>query len=708
MPVTTGDFDGPKGVAGGGVPGADPITPAARRAPREATFLVETSATYLGGWTPRPELELLFAARFLGLTPDTAQFQRRYGAALKDPTDQQPADRLPLRLAGHWVQIKLIGRGDPQVIWGGRIFEETDEPDGSESPLTDKPGGMQHYVAYGALRILERINFSTSWWFENGALKEIGWLPGFNSQVRAASGAAVPRGNRSPAAHSIAGRPSTYLFGGDELWDWFQILDYLLRQMINPQFMDGTATFKPGGQLSTLQQIREYFPLREAENAAECLARLVPEKYGLSFHFPPLVDETGFYGWEFRVVSRCPNGLTLGGITIPSEPVTPLPLLTDRRFRLAVQRSVENRVRAIRAIGERVVSCFSLGPNAIGGGQLRQGWSDEAATAYYAASDQERGDDRFRDVFQVFLAPANFDFQAGAANPVIPDRTAGGSPAPVWTGSGVTPPAYQLRVRETLERLPLREGYDYTVVPPVPTASAPADPYDLTYMPLAVWAQVSPTIGGTVTPLRMPADRLSVFEGQQAAAAVAPLDNALGVRIRSAPNHAYALNVASFATSAFVPSADNAVDWRLCDLTIACELDQRLTLEHVATPLSAADVVNDGGTLLIEVADAHFHWLAPQTIVGVSGNGYRRSPATGTVLRDDRYKLAFAIAGAVALEQRDRIAAAVQIREVADYGAILGYFVAPTYRNGNTVLDKAQVSGVRWDGTALSTALRLG
>lgn len=658
--------------------------------------LVETSQNWPPVWTPRPEVEALFATRGIGRTVGAARLRRRYGPQLLEPGATAAVTRGPLRLAGHWVQIKLLGRGTPQVIWAGRISDEADAPFGTPDALADTPAGQQEYVAYGPLRLWERTTFSHSWWQETGGTpKQIGWLPDFNIREQGAAGGLALQGNRSELSGIPAGQSGeSYLFGGARLWSALDALNYLLFRIVNPQLTP--APFVLGGQFDTLSALKEFVPISShVENAAELLERLIPERYGLSWFFAERLDAAGdLYAWELRVISLLPRTTVIGGITFGTEAETRLDLLSTRDVDVIVERSTAQRYRTIRAVGERVVSCFSIGRGA-NGGALRQGWDAVLETAYNTlASDQLRTTDLYRDVYQVVQIPANFNFANGMANPNIPD-----SGNPTWSAAGQ--PGYQKKILVTLPKMPLFAQYDYSTSTPTAPANPPAE---LEFRPpLAIGVVNITGVGDQACPVE---NLRAISEAENVS--VAPLENGLGVRLHAARNHELGLNHFG-GTSSFSPAPTTALDWTQLTVTLACELDQRLTMETTVADVPGADLERDGATLVVHVPDAHFWWLTPGTIVDVdAGTSFKTAPGTGTILRDDRYKLALALAGAVGRFQRERFAATVRIRQIAAWNYLLGKFLATVYRPGSTLLEKSQVTSVLYDFSTQFAELRVG
>lgn len=715
---------GPIGIAGTlddsiGIPAAVGNTAFSTVAARVG-YLVETRKLWSGTWIPRPEVFCSFAEKSVASVGGwRAEFSRRYGPRVKDPGDTYFKSRTPLDLLGHWVQIKLLGNGTAKVIWCGRIYQEPRRVDGVPGGF-NSPGataqGVQHWIADGPDRVLERVNIFESW-HETGSAsdpRKLEWTPDFN-EIREAG---TLRGNRSftpwptgaPPLPAGSTTPTGFTFGGDSVWDNQKIVEYLLGFFVNLKTYDPMhptlptgPRFKLGGVFGILAEIKEFVQISDQENLYDLLRKLIPPRYGLDFLLVEVPDITGnTTSFEVRVFTTSREASSFGGFSVPDGPTMIFDAVTTPNVECQIQESFAERYDRIRVQGERIVSCFSGGTGSQNGRQYLWGTGDVSAYIVSRGStnpdpiqkareqDDYRASDRFKYVFSGFSI-GNWSWQSGKANPLLG-----------IDGSGITlsaATAFQNKKRRTLTHLPLREGFDYSVYPPVDRNATGTIPsfntaFAIAYTPDNGYAALVNFLGGDN---RKPAH-------------VRALDDDLGVLLEAHPRHAFAYGVV-LTDSAFIADISNSVDYNTVGFTIAAETDHRVAVESALPPGEAA---GDGSVLVIQVPDAHFWWLAPQTILGphpTIATQLLLSPQSteytsldgstqtigGMVLRDDRARLMRIMAGAIGRYQQSRRSATIAIRQLVTTDRMLGKFLDAVQQGPDSVILATPVTSVTWN-----------
>lgn len=372
--------------------------------------------------------------------------------------------------------------------------------------------GEQNYYAYGPADYLRRIPMTASL---VEAVKEdpppeevpepyaIDWgmRPNFNSQEdpvknRSEEKYPNPIGKDPETGETIYGEES-YVFGGSETWrtsDYAVYLGRLINKSNRPYFQFEIES----GLKEYLENDSVNIELGTAENIFEVLKKMFSTKLGMDFCIRPIIRTIGVEpntSFAIRVFSLAESDGTWEGKTFP-KPQTLLDFnISDTHSlggNVSFSGNQENRYKYFRLLGNRIkVACtFSLGEkHGPGFPRLVPGWSKELEEEYRKAqfwgdenlpmknadgdeitgddpaavleekkkvaaeaNDEYRKQDKFRDVFTLFVPEDDFAPATFHANPKFDKK------GEFETGKANE---YQSLERETLQELPRwKEGED--------------------------------------------------------------------------------------------------------------------------------------------------------------------------------------------------------------------------------------------------------
>jgi len=655
-----------------------------------AAPVVELAAAWGGSWVAVDELEFVSASLNAGGHDlDQCVVRYRYGQ-IRQPWETYFSAVTPAELIGYWLRVSFWVGPSLQPTWIGRISGEGREVTGA----SNGPTGVQEFVAYGPQHLLRRRHVSTSVWLDaDNNEKTIGWLPPINDRH---DGVLV--GNRT----ANVGPADVYCFGGTELWNFADYIDYLLAYYMDDSD-DGGPTWGLIGQREVLEAMSDLTRLRSTaakttgrgqplhmgsgQTVAGILAHLIAPSCGIDYKI--LANADGFYVWVYALVA---DAVSFQGETLPANPdtVTIYTSQTLDSIRTHVARSSDQQYGTIRIRGAQIVVCCSLGktdPNE--DTTLVKVWDDQVETDYLAgtgtADDPAAAHDDARrrmqaGVFAQFGAPGDWDYQGGEAAPIFDD-------AGQFLDYGAD---FQNSVRHTLPWLPLLEGYDYSDGQTLDKNPAGVTP-DL-LRPL-VWLQQDPA-DPLDDPIYYLADELGI--------SVSVPQHDLGVFLSTAPPHRLALNHWEHAA----PSIHRPeFDWESMIVTLAFRSDQRWGFEVVT-----GDGLQSDGILEIEAPDAELWYLAPNTVVGLDWFGQlKTSGANWRTHRTDDAKLRMAMAGALARYRDERCRAEITIKRLIPCWNLLGQILAAIEDGGESQPIKAPITSIHWTaGTQLTTTIRTG
>jgi hypothetical protein len=625
-------------------------------------------------WTYVPELHLRQAILSAGASDQSGcQLGFRYGR-IKHPWQSLFHDYPSIDLRGWWVRLRYFGDGTgANVAWVGRIATEDRRLDGADLVRS----GEQVWQAWGPGRLLQKISVSESYWAAD-PVRRIGWTPSIN--LRDEAGTLV--GNRSATATD-----DVYLFGGGSTWTHKQAAEYLLAYFVD-EGDDGGPRWTLGGAAEILDDFRTVVEIGTTQTAGELLAELIPRRYGVDFVLYPTAD-----GFEVFVYALTALDWSIEGETLPRNPRTVRISASQAKDNLQTRivRTDDFRFGRIRILGARAVVCFSLwgsaaSPPSSAAGELVKRWTTTAEATYKdgagaAASntaedhDRARRDELLRPVYQFFGADVD-DWDLAAAGL-----------APTFDAAGrlVAEPDeddqadYQTAVRETLDWLPLRDGFDYSQS--IAEDHNPED-YQAELVPPIAWISAS-AFGDAYAPADAVGINLAV-----------PMAD-WGIQLLAGPNHILA---AGHWTGARATERLPTWDWEQTVATIAIRTDQRLALEiEIPADDDGDGATPSGGVLDVEVPDAEFWALAPRTAVRTDVDGHLvTSPSELQILRDDRGRLLMVLVGALARYYVARARAEITVKGLHPWGHLVGQILTVVEEAGDTEPIHAAITAVEW------------
>jgi hypothetical protein len=565
---------------------------------------------------------------------------------------------------GYWIRLLLFDIGDESksTLWMGRISGKTCDIRGASAHGW---ANVTDYTCYGPMQILRKTHISTSWWAKDDGGVELGWLPGIND---AHEGRLPKRGNRSD--EKVYG---TYLYGGHEMWTNFDYAEYLI-SMLN--IGDGPKWYL-GGQAAVLKDLSETVRLPASASAWHILRELIPTKYGLDFCVRPAAEGDGFVIWVYSLAG---DNYSYGSKTLPKNPdeVQIEMGSSPQVLRDLIVYTDDHRYSKLRVIGSRIVVCrtleFGSGP-VILSRDLQKGWTAADETAYKAgdgtktgkakAHDIARGEAKYKQVFQTFVATSTWGNHAKYAAP----RMAGPGKPP--GDPEIVEGDYQSVFRSTLHWLPLQVGWKYG-----PDLAAPVDgnteAKSPEYLPTALWL-------GAPLDKTKPSD-LSYIPAELLGLHCSALSHDLGVQVNCSPNHLMALNHWIDGSAPAPTRTPPKWDYENIVATVAFHADERLQIERSMVPEEGRP---QAGVMVIEVHDAELWLLAPETVVSTEkGKLVRTLSGRWMVLRNDVAKLELAMAGAICRYLAGRTRGEITAEGIWDWGELLGQMLRKVRREG--------------------------
>lgn len=613
---------------------------------------VQIKAEWNYGWEYAPELEVITASwSAVGQDLSAATFKYRYGPLIKHPHEALYSQRSAVQLDGYWVRILMVGdQGQLVEQFVGRVSGESRKVMGNSGGRR----GIQTYPAFGPMQILRKIEISKSYWLQNGNKIDVGWTPHMNRRDK--PGFLI--GNRSPT--QIDG---SYVFGGTDLWSRYEYLEYILKQFVQ---QENGPTWTLSGQVDLLKGYTDEVGISLGGKASEIIRRLIPRNYGLDYTIDP--TENGF---AIRVYALSAEEINFQGAVLPANPGT-VEIVTGETIDMQsvqIVKASEHKYDKVRLIGDRVVVVCT--------DALEAKWTPALEAAYKAGTgtpsdsakdhDDVRGDDRFRNCYQFYGMPVNWDFIGGYATPIIgSDGQIAGFGAP-----------NQKQVRKTLTWLPLREGWDYTVEPPVdmnlPGVEAGFKP------PLAIVQRE---------------DGSNKYVNVDAAGiGVSVPKNEWGIFINAYPNHYMAHG--HFFKELDKSEKEPRYNYETVEVAIAFETDQRLQLEY---ELPEPDRSGDGSVKEILVRGAELWVMAPNTLLGVNAVGlpiYSRN--SYYELRNDTTRLSYLMAGAISRYLVRRARAAIPVHGALPWSQLIGKILTVIEDGGDTQDIQAPITSIEWN-----------
>ena len=658
----------------------------------EATPLVEIKASWSDGWALNTELIPIRASWHSGHDVGSLTFMRRYGPTVYDVHDDAFETRARISIRGSWVRLRLLGDAGLQTIWQGRI----------ESELREVRLRSQKWVAYGPQNQLRKIDVHHCHWYHDASVIELGRVPSMN--LAGPEGLLV--GNCSTTRQG-----TTYVYyrrtdgALTSLWSHYDYLEYILERFVNGT---GRPTWTIGGQTSILRNLDTYIELTGRESAMDLLTKLIPPKYGVDYVIVP----TGG-GYEVRIFALTAVGTVFAGADIPLNPnLTRVEAVAGSGAHdvvtCVIEHSSAQEYDHIRIVGERKRTQFTLSPWILGD-DVRTLWTNDQETAYKEGTgtpsdsadlhDNARRDDRFRNVFKALGTVIAFDFGSGQFLPPLLDLAGAEVPGT---------PAQQIVEKSTLPDLLTREGWDYTVAIPVPKGVTGAEAAFLPPLAILYNDQDEHPLHDLWVLLDKATAMAKDTGWEFMVKSIEALEHDWGLRIDVEPNHALASkHWADEAASRFNPLTD-AFDYEDIACTIAIETDHRLEIGYDVSPEFAS---GDGSTLVIEAPDCHYWYLAPNTYLGVTADGYPiQSYSGGLVLRNDVARMIYLAAGAIARYCYGRSRCRLVNKKLEAWTELVGTILAVVEDEGGIEPLDIPITSVEWNFTPSdrSTVIRAG
>ena len=657
-------------------------------------------------WVYDPELQLVsFGLHASAIS--TAEIERRYGnVKMTYESDFPDEARIARDLTDWWVRISIPDDGGTTVTqFVGQVENQSRVMTGNAA----LPAGTQNWIVSGGQRILQRITISQSVFAvdqstDHETQSKVGWVPAMNARDK--RGLMV--GNRCDSPQPVPpGSPdehARFAYGGKTVWTHLQYLQYIVDKFVqqndnangdgtgNPVFPRWTIT----GQTDVLDGMQTTIKFNEAATAEAIIKELIPPKYGVDFVVRP-TDESepgeGDDGFEINIFALAAASQAVAGVTMPANPNL-VQVVKDNEITMTethVVEADERRVDRVQVIGARIVVCGTLKNAASQAGPspnlLVKRWSNDIENDYKIAAgtvsnpdnpitpDTIRGYEKYEDVFQHVGAPDDWQLQD------ITYQKPGTWSVSCNDDGTFTTAAFQQSMRETLGYIPLKEGFDYSVTPPVDNTGMSYDGAQSDTKPPLAWIYDDGSVSG-LAPGYVPWKHVR-----------APFQD-WGLILGADPNHTFALNHWS-SSDAETSDKQPLYDYLTAIITIAIESDHRLSLGYtMPDELSAGD----GSVMTIIEEEAEAWVMLPYTILDVNPDDGTpvESPSQLTVLRNDLSRLQLVMAGAVSRYINGRLRVALTFKGFNSWMNLVGQILTVVQQGDDVQQVGAPITSVEW------------
>lgn len=330
-------------------------------------------------------------------------------------------------------------------------------------------------------------------------------------------------------------------------------------------------------------------------------------------------------------------------------------------------------------------------------GGLEIGYLGGAVGEFNGADEHDaaRKSDVYRPVFQQYGANEFWDFMEGLAKPVVGldgnvvEQTEESEP-----GDYIAE-AQRFR-KKVLHYIPLKEGTDYSVDPPVDVILPGKEPDYLPPMALIFKPEDPEAIPNG--PGEAPGRFVSCDEEHMH---VSASQTDWGLFIQANPNHALALNHFDDAAETNQPAL---FDYETLVITFAFEADVKIKMEF------ATGEEDDGSVLVITDLLAELWFIAAGTVVGIAGDGTikKLGSETGLVVRNDRDRLLSKLLGAIARYMIERAYAELQIGRIADWTTKIGHLITSINDGAGAVPISSPITSVEFNPEQQKTIVKTG
>jgi hypothetical protein len=366
--------------------------PAVRQRTQTAVFI---KRYWSDPWQYVPYLQAVSARESVAPSVGTAELRYDFGLIKRE--DANTYSYYTPWLLNNWhCMIRGYNAYGNASIWVGTI-----QTTGNKLHGATYPSGEQQIAAYDLSHVLDRIEV-------RGSITESGniWRPlCFNKKDGRGIGL---RGNRS---YGLAGNGAHVYSKDGYLWSNFDIANYLL---VN--YQEGGLRFLLAGQLEPLAQIYEEHNLN-GMTLKQALDKLIDRRRGINYRI--VIPDSGSGYCYIFVYSTTATPIATGDAYLPANPfqvVVNFDGAIDVDPNLTV--TTLQQYNAIEVVGGPIYSTFTL---SFADGTLEGKWTAEEQSQYGLASGDGDGKDNdlfrqadvYRNVWQKYGPPANWDWMAG-------------------------------------------------------------------------------------------------------------------------------------------------------------------------------------------------------------------------------------------------------------------------------------------------------
>lgn len=679
-------------------PVPDPRNPASPLRSGFNRFSVSIKVGWGDEWVRVLYLEPINCIEAAAPTVGSALFRLRTGMIRREDADASnggPGFSLqdPRDLMGRYVKIDALADQGPVQWWVGiftmESFEHMGKRISGQQAIED---GDQYVTAYGLEILLDRKPIITGWVeAQQGdtAPTQIGRAPAFNEQHR--FGLAI-QGNRSASMLDVPwindpdtpadALTSAFVFSRDgERWGMGDCMRYLMAFFppVGPAFI-------LDGQFRDLDNIEIEIP-HEGLTHKQFLDRAVDRRRGYGYSVRPGQDGEAV---TVHVFSQFEQRVSVGEgeeqMIFEGNP---------ERFSLDIDEKDEvlgctftqdfdTQYDRIIVRGRPILTCFTVG---IPDGTLEPAWTEDEETAYKAADDAARREERFERVYACFRLPIDFAWRTGDGTGTFPESDLQIANPPIdadgqiiangvdGDGNDADQPGIWNAFREFSHLLPLEKT----------VAISQAEPEYLTCPMVFVknstgsWFRIESLV--------------NVEEESRHGHAV-NLTRESAFRVNFADNHLLALNHFEGATT----DIDPEFDFENMIATVAMRTDQCIEVEADLT--SAAET---GKTLVISMPDAESWFIVGGTVTGIENGEIIRN--ANEVLRDDSAKLRAVLGVARQWYGKPRRPVSITLQRISAFAKVGWLLERVGSRQVGTVVTRMTYDFVRLT-TRIETAYR--
>lgn len=724
-------------------------------------YKVHVKESWIDDWEYYPEVELIRCTVGVGREVQSCEFRRHYGL-VKSEWNTVYDERLTDNLMGYWVCVSVEHDDGDVPIWVGRVYDDSRDIFGAGEDIAGIPNvasGDQTWIAYGASYELRR-RFVSEAYFETisdsgGDMEALcAMLPGVNIREKSA----VLAGNRSSQKYPLPGRgiEEVFIYGNSSTWTRKQFVEYCLTAYMNGE---EKPRWRLTGQADMIDALADAKKLKEIEETVlSIMDSLLEARLNIGWKIVPRFTNPATWweyeeddGFDIEVFSLTADDHSFGGFTVGRNPNQVNIVASESKdLEVQIDYTTAHVYERIRILGKRTIVCCTLWGNeyddasglfgqmlAYAPDVIHTGWTEAQETLYKAGTgdpnspaedhDKARESELLSTVFSTFVAPINWQWNGGLASPYM--RGDGlVIPPPGSIGSGATTKSqwlsfqvgeFQQIERETLDWLPLRAGWDYTLFHPTGDASDPS------YWMVTEECNLNPT--GVQGELLKPSAWISWQEQQLGSGVsgggliecrlnkmtITPLKLEWGLKVEAKPAYLLGLGYCMYMAGGM---ADPMYGWGTLCCTIAMEGPQRPRLDWTADGIRQTpdeDVGGKEGSIIdIYVPEAECWYVAEGTCIGVYSWADLPSPPSTSdtdkigkpkvvgpmLLRNDLPLLSMAMAGAIARYTVERGRCQVLMRRPRPVHGLVGHILTCVQEKNESDWAQAPITQITFTG----------